>query len=253
MPKQHALLAVLATKKKTADDTLADTKRTFGKIDTYFSGSVKTTKAHDEARSKELDGTEHQALTTTVPVKLQHTTGLLAGYLDVICAIDTGNTIAKADFVLGGKTVLENVPAPTLIAIEREFKKLLEVLKDAPTHPLGKEWEEDKDAQHPGTYKTVHDVVTKRTEQTIVAQVLAPATDKHPAQVDKLSVQKAIADITTSFQTGTISSAEKARLCERCQEIITAAAEALTRANDVEVNAAKIGDKLYAFVLESPK
>lgn len=248
MGKLHQALAPLDEKKKQAANGLSDTARVFGKAGDYFSGFVKVTTAHDEARAKEMNGTEHKAMVTTVPAKLKHTAGMLTALIDLQATIDKANQSAVADLIVDGQTLLTGVTSVTLLAIEREFKKFLEIVKQAPTNTIGIEWVPAPDLGE-GMWKSKHDQVAKKHEQTIVGIVLSPATDKFPAQIDKLSKQVPVADITTTLFSGALTSADKADICERLQKIIDAAKEAVTRANDVDAPVQHLGDKLFKFVL----
>lgn len=248
MAKLHQALAPPDEKKKQVANGLADMLRVFSKAGDYFSGSVKVTTAHDEARAKEMNGTEHKAMATTVPAKLKHTAGMITSLIDLQATIDKANQSAVADLIVDDQVLLTGVTSVTLLAIEREFKKFLEIVKQAPTNTIGIEWAPAPElGDH--VWKSKYDQVAKKQEQTIVGIILAPATDKHPAQIDKLPRQVPVADYTTTLFSGALTSAEKADICERLQKIIDAAKEAVTRANDVDAVAQHLGDKLFKFAL----
>lgn len=222
--------------------------RVFSKAGDYFSGFVKVTTAHDESRAKEMNGTEHKALATTVPAKLEHTAGMISSLIDLQATIDKANQSAVADLIVDDVVLLTGVTSVTLLAIEREFKKFLEIAKQAPTNTLGIEWVPAPEISA-DVWKSKHDQVAKKTEQTISPIILVPATDRHPAQVDKIPKQVPVADYTTTLFSGALTSADKAAICERLQKVIDAAKEAVTRANDVDAPAQHLGAKLFKFAL----
>jgi hypothetical protein len=69
----------------------------------------------------------------------------------------------------------------------------------------------DTDAELPGTMKTKFAQEGQKTEK--VSDVLvpyAPATDKFPAQVKEVTLDKNVAKVTTERQSGMVSPATKA-------------------------------------------
>lgn len=249
--KQHEHLAGIEAKKTFWGDVFKDTQRVWGKVSEYLEGYVKVVKAHDEARAAELNKIDHRPLPTTVLAKVEHALSQgLVPFIDNVLVVDIGNQTAKADIIARDGTVLATaVPVTTLLAMKREFGKVLSILTSAPTNAIGTSWIPAGDGHPPGSYKSEHDGIEKRNENGIQGFVLVAATERHPAQVDKLAVQKAVADIITTKICGTLSSSDKARYSAKAQELCEAVDAAITRANDITVEERKVGAELVKFIL----
>ena len=248
MSKLHQLIAVQADSDAKTKAILDESAKVFSSKSDLFWGSVKTVKAFDQARSQELDSTEYKERATTVPDRLEYSFKTIAENLNVIAQIDATNAKARADLVIDGKTILKDVPAVTLLALEREGKKWLEMIRHAPTLPSGIAWEPaPQEGKH--VFVTKHPTVNKRTEKVSTPVVLYAATKEHPAQVKENIINIPVADITETTYSGMISSADKAALLERVEKLIRAAKEARTRANDAEVIPIKIGEEISSFIL----
>ena len=251
MPKLHQLIAVQADSDAKNKALIDESAKVFSNKSDLFWGSVKTVKAFDQARSQEIDSTEYKERATTVPERLDYTFQSIADNLNLIAQIDATNAIARADLVIDGQVLLKDVPAVTLLALEREGKKWLELIRHSPTLPHGIAWE-PAPQEGKNVFVTKHPVVNKKTEKVSTPVVLYAATKEHPAQVKENIINIPIADITETTYSGMISSADKAALLDRVEKIIRAAKEARTRANEAEVVPLKIGREIASFILQGP-
>ena len=108
-----------------------------------------------------------------------------------------------------------------------------------------------QDQSKPGVYKKVQIDVKDRTEKTIRPVILAPATDKHPAQVQVLNVDAAIGVYRTQYRHGGLSPHDKSVLLGKFDRLLAAVKKARQRANCAEVNRAmRIGQVLVDFLLK---
>ena len=62
-----------------------------------------------------------------------------------------------------------------------------------------------------GFFRTEHDQMQQKTEKALQHKVLYEATVEHPAQIEKYTLDKGVAKITTTRLSGMVSPATKAR------------------------------------------
>lgn len=247
MPKLHELLAVITDRTNVFKAVAIETARVFTSKPDLFLGTVKTTKAFDDSRSQQIDGTEYKELVTTVPERWNYTLRNLTDEMNVSGSIDLTNCKAKADLVVDGIVLAKDVPVATLLTVESKAKHLMEILKGAPTLQAGIAWDPAKDkGEH--VFVSRHPVVRKKTEKVMTPVVLYAATDKHPAQVKEVVNDVPVGDITETSYSGMVSSAWKNEQLEKLQKLAEAAKQARMQANDCEVVKSTIGDVLNNFL-----
>lgn len=134
-PKLHEVLAVEADLEgaaKILDEALV----TFNKKVDHFSGHHKTLKMFDEARVTEEEGAEeHKEIVTTVDQKLAYLTKPIAKWWDALAQKERTNQEARADLVIDGEVLLEQVPATMLLGLESRLRMVRNVFDAIPTHP----------------------------------------------------------------------------------------------------------------------
>ena len=247
MSKLHQLVAVLNDLAGQARKILEETNQVFGQKTEHFIGMIKKTEAYDEARKQGIDGIEEKKLVTTVPARFDYTFEKLSAELDAIFQIDLTNQQAKADLVVDDIVIATNVPAVTLLAIENKAKQWLDMVLKAPTLDSGIEWIPDTN-EGEFIFRTARPEVTRKTEKVLTPVVLAPATDKHPAQVKESTKDEPIANITTTKLSGCMSSALKAEMANRIQKLILGAKQSRCKANEQETVIGKIADKIFGYI-----
>jgi hypothetical protein len=105
-------------------------------------------------------------------------------------------------------------------------------------------------------WKLKEPVSSTKVEKYPVAFKLADATDKHPAQVEKIIEEKVVGRWTESRVSGELTAQQKADLMTCVDQLIDATAQARSRANEVEINptvrvGATIAKRLLDAVLKS--
>jgi len=249
----HALLAVEPELKGEFDKILAEAKKTFKDKSGHFDAHHRTLKMKDDARvQEEVGNEEHKAMVTTVPKKLEYTGNSFKAYVDSVLQKETTNQQACADLVVDGEVMLKSAPATFLLGLENKLKFYRSMCEDAPTWAPGIEWVADANAGE-GVYKAKYPETALKTEQIIKPQVLYPATDKHPAQVDKLSEQIPVGMFTKNRWTGTISPAQKSKLLGTVDNIIREVKQARMKANETPIVGGNVGEKLFNKILASLK
>lgn len=243
--KLHEVIAVIGKLKGQADKTRTDLSATFEKKRHLFMEKTVTFKSNEEhgvdAREEQLD------LQTTVQRELAWIGTILIPAIDTAYAIDEANTQARADLELEDGTILmRNMPATALLQLEKRVAELQTLVASVPTLDPAKGFSLDP-AKGPGIYKA-RETLSTRTRKTQQVLTLAPATDKHPAQVQLVPADVPVGTVQTLEWSGLITPADKASMLERVESLSRAVKKARSRANQADVPHAEIGAKLLAFV-----
>jgi hypothetical protein len=234
--KIHELLPVEQDKSAIANSLLEEAVNTFAKKPDHFQGQVRTVVMYADDRQAE-NTTDVKEVVETVVGKLDHVWDALLPAIDVQAAKENSNTSAqaRADVIVDGTTVLEDVPAIALLALEKRINQIKNLYAAIPTLDPAYAWEEDESAGLLGQMKTKHPQEGQKTEKVHDFKILVPATDKHPAQVTEYNIDKNVAKITTERTSGMVSPATKARWLKNIADLGTAVKEARQRANMADV------------------
>lgn len=187
---------------------------------------------------------EGTKLQLRVPVLLRTAVPALVRQFDVQATVDAGNQLAKANVVVDGVTILFNVPVETLLFIEKKLNTLVEVIGKLPTLDEAEDWDDAGDKlsfKSKPLEKTRTDKVPERFEK-------AAATEKHPAQVEILYLDKVVGTWTTVKFSGGIRASRKADLLVRLDKLREAVKIARSEANSTEVDDQKIGQAVFDFL-----
>lgn len=249
-PKLHELLAVEKTKTSAANKLIEDTVSKFKK-DTFFQGSIKTLKMLSESPENfaiEDSLKEIKELPTTVPETLSYLFDYWADAEDVVFAKNITNQRAVADLMYKGEVLVPNVPVDELLGLEVRLETLRRMFEHMPTLDASKEWEL-KDSGRDGEYKAVNLEVTSKTEKVMTPVVMYEATDKHAAQVEKVTVDKVVGTFSRIQTSGAASSKQKASIMSIVDELLVQVKQARMRANSVEASTDKIGKTITNLLL----
>ena len=245
MAKLHELLAVDTSLKSQVDKARGDLLNTFEKKRHHFSKKLITFKplAEDAAPITE----EQLDLQTTVARELAWIRGLWAPAIDTSAQIAEANTTARADVVLNnGRVLLKDVPATSLLELEKRVSEVHTLVSQVPTLDPAKGFTPDP-SEGPGIFKAREETKT-RTQKQPKPIVLYEATKEHAAQVQLLSLDVPTGTIHQQEWSGLITTAEKADMLERVEELRRAIKAARARANEVIVPKISIGDTLLSYV-----
>lgn len=249
MTKLHEVLAVDKDKERQAATMVAETTKLWTRPNT-FQGMHKTLEMFDDARQHEAEAAaETSEITTTVGARLKYTHTFINDFLDVLCQKESTNQAAKADIVLADGTVLsKDIPATMLLALERELGKLRQVYAGIPTLDASIVWDKDPGVGE-GVFRAATATRTHKTEKSMKIISLAEATPQHKEQVITKDLDKNIGQWVTQKWSGMITSAAKAAMLSRFDDLVTSVKKARMRANETEVIVNKIGAKLTSFIL----
>lgn len=245
-PMLHEVIAVLPDKLSAYDKLVDELKGTLGKRDHLFSGHTKTVTFRDESRQAD-NLVENKPVPSNVPQKLGFTTDELSRALDVMATRDVGNQSARADIEIDGVVVVSGVPATMLLTLEQRLAKLRAVYAEIPTLDPSISWVPDEQYGK-GFWRSVDPVRTAKTEKLMQFKVLYPATDKHPAQIEKWFEDRVVADVEAKRYSGAMSVADKADLLKRFDKLIEAVKAARIRANSVPVEPVAVAKPLFDYI-----
>lgn len=249
MAKLHEILAVEGGLSATAQKVAQETIATFGKRAEHFTAGTKDVEYFDSADAS-LNTTEHKSMSDTVLGKLRYFTGSQVKWLDALLQKEATNQHAKADIEINGVVIAKEVPTIVLLRLEHYLAEARNVFAAMPTLQPGPTWEKDFTQNKDGeVYRSVYPKVTFRTKKTVKAVVLAPATDKHPAQVQAISEDVPVAKISDVEWSSMLSPAEKSDMLERFDTLHRAVKKARMRANNQEVTRAHIGRAVFDYLL----
>jgi len=248
MGKLHELLAVSGQLKGQAEKILSETTGVFSKKQSLFEGHTRRYTPRDD-EGEQLPP-EDKLMTTTVPEKIDYTADFLEKYLDAVFQKDMTNTVAKADLVLPGPTdaetvVIKDLPPTFLLTLESWLTKVRSMLAAAPTTDLGEAWawSPDKECWVADPKQTI------RTKKVRKNHVKAPATDKHPAQVEVYTEDVPVGTWSTTRVSGALSPLQKHQLMERVDTALLEVKKARERANCHEATTAKIAKGIMDYIL----
>lgn len=239
----HAILAVEPDLKGRAEKITQETISTFKGKQGHFSSLYKTYEPLKE------DGVplppEEKEMVDTVTEKLAYTQKHLIKTMDVIYQKEITNLEASADLEVDGVMLAENVPATALLSLEARLKKVREVYQCIPTLPPGKLWEKDPERENVYRAKVRE---KPKMEKEFRPVVMTPATDHHPAQVEKLYKDVAAGTWTEIERNSSWTPAEKSQKLGRVDSLIEAVKQARQAANTTPVKQVKIGKVLFDFI-----
>lgn len=246
MGKLHELLAVEGDLKGARDKIRQETITTFQKKAHLFAGAMKKLTMHDENRKFE-ETTEYNELSETVPDKLKYMSSSVVRYLDTKVQKEIANQEAKADVIVDGQPLFEQLPVTFLLAMEDELKQLRKVYEAIPTLQAGIAWEPDKQkGEH--VFVTANPIKTNKTEKNLRHDVVVQPTKEHPAQVKEWTEDKVIGTYETIAWSGMVSPAVKSALLGKIDILVQAFKKARQRANGQETKPMHIADQIFKFI-----
>ncbi len=244
MGKLHEVLAVESGLKSVMDKVVNEAKDSFVNKRGHFLAQNRHYESLVENGLTFPD--ENKSMVTTIKDKLDYVKGHFIKAIDCIFQKEVTNTKAQADLVVNGELIAKDVPATFLLTLEGRLKELRSLYEHVPTLDPGGNWA--KDSTRDNVYVS-DETVQHKTEKVVEPLVLYPATEKHPAQVDKITMDKIVGKWTTKVWSGNLSSSEKSKLLGKIDELIRSAKQARMRANGVEVEKnLKICDKIFNYI-----
>lgn len=242
MTKLNQIVAIEDTAKKTAELNLTAAYHMIQK-DPLFSGIARVYEPKDE-EGDQLPP-EQTKVQKNVETIFEVVANEMTRFFDLTLTKETANTQAKADIIVDGVTIAKDVPVTYMLQLEKKLADLRTFISKLPLLDPAEEWAHDGTS---GVFKSIP-TQTHRTKKVPRAFVKAPATDKHPAQVDVFHEDIIVGYWTTVKFSGRISQERQTQLQERINRLIDAVKLAREAANSTEVTDKKIGSALFGYLL----
>lgn len=254
MTKLHEILAVETDKDGYFKKAVPEMIDLFKGKASRFQAHNRTLKLIGEETPEKIEAekaeSEYLAMVTTVPAELIYLSGVVVDYINILAQKDEANCNAKADVIIGGKTILRDIPATTLLSMESKLKQIRSIFEEIPTLQPGTKWNKDETMGN-YVYVDTNPEVRAKTKANVMHKILVPPTDKHPAQIEKWTENSDIGYFTKVRWSGMLSVADKSTLLGRLDKLTQAIKQARQRANEQEVNTSiQIGEALFNYLYE---
>lgn len=188
---------------------------------------------------------ERQRVQVKAEETLKATRKALSELFDVTAQKDFANCGAKANVVVGGTPLLEDVPVTYLLFLEKQLVDFRTLVSKIPTLDSSEDWRLD-DAS--GLFKT-EPTKTTRTSKVQRPIVLYDATEEHPAQTQLITEDVVVGHWTTTKQSGALTNDRKVELLERIATLLEAVKFARETANNTEAPKVAVSDVLFGYLL----
>lgn len=244
MPKLNQIIAIEKAAKNSSNDVITQAYHKIQKPE-IFSGISRTyTKKDDEG---EEFPPENTLVITNAEDLLNHTTLAWTKLMDITATKDRANTAAVADVVVDGVTIIENVPVTYLIWLEKQLVDVRTFITKLPVLDPAFKWEADPNVGT-GVFATPP-VLTNKSKKVPKNHVKAPATDKHPAQVEVYMEDVIVGTWNTVKYSGALPQADVDALLVRVTTLQEAVKFARETANSIEVTSFNVGEPIFDFLL----
>jgi hypothetical protein len=241
MPKLNQVVAVVPGKKSDSEKAITAVYHKVQK-DALFQGISRTySPLKDDG---EVLPPERKLLQYRVSDAIRELEEALTPLFDTVFTQDVGNTEAKADIVVDGKTIASGVPVTYLLFLEKKMADLHTFVSKLPTLDPATTWNYSADADSYASDKTWR-YHTQKIPKTLK---LAEATDKHPAQVQVFTEDVNVGKWETINFSGAIPAKDQHQMLVRVKALLEAIKKAREEANSIEVKAVKVAGPILDFV-----
>jgi hypothetical protein len=241
MPKLNQIIAIQATKKAHAKDSLTQAYHMLQKPD-LLSGIARSYKPRDEGG--EMQPPENKLVQVKVKDLVGRITADLIEALDAVATQDWANCQAKADVIVDRRTLLKGVPVTHLLFLEKQLADLHTFVEKLPVLDPAERWEYN-DAQDCYASEPFQ---TNRTKKVPKSHIKYEATKEHPAQVEMYMEDVTVGLWTTIKYSGAIPAADKNAMLERVRKLQEALKLAREEANGIDVVKQKVGENVLNYV-----
>lgn len=241
MPKLNQILAIEKGIKTETYQKLTEAHHKLQKA-ALLSGLSKTYQPRDE--EGEPLPPEFTRVQMNAEEAVRETRAILTRLFDVTATKDWTNCTARADVVVDGQKILENVPATYLLFLEKQLTDLHTFVKKLPVLDSSEAWSLDATD---GIWKT-QPVETIRTKKVPRNHVKAEATEKHPAQVEVYMEDVPVGRWRTVKMSGALPAHRVAELTGRVEKLQAAVKFAREEANSSEANEVAVSERLFRYL-----
>ena len=209
----------------------------------FFNGLVRTYAPIDDNGESLPDEFQPVALRVSsdiLPILYAGVTRLF----DIVATKDFGNTTARADVVVGEKVILQDVPVPFLLFLDKELERIDGIVRGLPTLPINDNWQwsEEHNAYQSSTRQTT------RTTKAMRNHVKAEATPQHPAQVEVYTEDIVTGYWSTTRLNSAISLQNRNKWRNNIATLLRAVRFARELANTEEIDNRQVGETILDYV-----
>jgi hypothetical protein len=255
MTKLHELLAAEKTPTAAWNTLREETIKKFKNAEHFFRGHSKSLAMIEDMpanKAEEEKSREDKPVPTTVWDTLDYALKIFAKAEDLQFQKNATNRIASATVLWQGKPLLEGLPVDELLGLEARLGKLREVVDAIPTLDATKHWQRapqlgDHVWELPAAEKTT------KTEKVVIPVIMAPATDKHPAQVQAVQKDIVVGTFALMRRSGEATAVQKSDMILRIDELLVEIKQARMRANETVAVDGAVADKIISLIMEPLK
>lgn len=245
-PKLNEIIAVATGKKGEVQKAVTETYHKIQK-EGLFDGLSRTYRPREELGERLPSESKQPQL--KVKDLVSNAAKAWKELFDIIFTLDHGNCIARSSVDVQineeqSRTLLTDVPATTLLFLEKQLKDVHTFVSKLPTPDPSEVWKFSKEQEMLMTDPTQ----TARTKKEQKALVMYPATEQHPAQTQLVTEDKIVGDWTQILYTTRIPANEKFAMLERIDKLVDAVKVAREKANSTQVEKKKMGDLLLSYI-----
>ena len=239
----HQLLAFENDEVNRGKKVLEEAKDTFTNKQSHFDGHERT--YHPDSDEGDRVDDEYKDIVTTVADKIFYVSKIVSKSIDIVLSKEETNAsgIVKAELIVSGNS-FGTFSATALLHLEKVMLELRRIYDAIPTLVPGKSWSFNTDL---GVYETPQST-TYRNIKELVPLILAPATDKHPAQVKETTTTRKVGEYHETNRSGRIYPKVKSAVLERIDEFIKEIKSTREKANSVQVVDINIAAQIFAYI-----
>ena len=175
---------------------------------------------------------------------IQETGQVLTELFNITATKDFGNCEARADVMVDGKVVLEQVPVTYLLFLEKQLVDLKTFILKLPVLDQSELWTYDQ-AQDCWATSPVETTRNKKIKRN---HLIAEATTKHPAQVQVYDEDVVVGYWKTLKYSGALPAARVNELLTRVEKLAQAVKFAREEANSTEVKRVRTGEAFFGYL-----
>jgi hypothetical protein len=242
MTKLNQIIAVANGKKAASTAAIAEIYKVLQKPD-LFGGFTRVYQPNDDEGEKLPS--ESKIVQQTVASNLLAAQEQLVELFDTIATQEVANCEAKANIVVNGQTLAENVPVSLMLFLEKQVDNMKALISKLPVLSTDTNW---KVSESDPNIHVTETVVTTRTKKVPKAFMKAPATDKHPAQVDVFTEDIIVGNWNKVEMSSAVRISTRDAMLKKVDSLREAIKMAREEANSIEVKKIEVGKKITDFV-----
>lgn len=251
MAKLHEVLAAEKTRVAAWNKLHSETVHKLKSPSDYFFGHSKSLSMIEDTpanKALERQASEEKQVTTTVVDTLRYAFDVFGKSEDLQYQKNATNRIATASVMFDGQVLLKDMPVDQLLGLEARISKIRELFETMPTLAGSKAWAKDT-ASGDNVWVAMQPEVNTKTEKVMTPVIMAPPTDKHPAQVQTVTKDNVVGTFTTIVRSGACTTNQKARALALVDKLLVELKQARMRANETTVVEGSVSGPLVALLM----